>query len=120
MSLTIYHNPGCSTSRHVLGLLQERGRAPTIVEYLKAPPSPADLARTLARMGAEPDAILRTRNAPEAAMAAWSKASTKKAKLDALAAHPVLIERPIVIAGEKAALVRPKAEAEAILAGLGL
>jgi arsenate reductase len=119
MSFTIYHNPACSTSRHALAVLQERGRAPRIVEYLKTPPTPAELEAVLAKMKAEPDAILRARNAPEDAMKAWSKAKTRKEKIVVLNAHPILIERPIVVSGTKAALVRPKADAEAILANIG-
>lgn len=119
MSLTIFHNPACSTSRHVLSLLRDRGRSPRVVAYLEDPPSPAELAAVLARMKAEPDAILRVRDAPEKALAAWKKAGSRKSKLAVLSAHPILIERPIVIVGAKAALVRPKADAEAILASLG-
>ena len=120
MSVTIYHNPNCSSSRHALGLLKERGAEPKVVEYLKTPPSAAEIKRLLTKMGAEPDAILRARNAPEDAMAAWEKAGSKADKIAALAAHPILIERPIVVAGEKAALVRPKAEAESILDSIGV
>ena len=119
MSLTIFHNPGCSTSREALALLKARGRSPKVVEYLKTPPSAAELAGVLAKMGAEPDAILRRKGAPEEALAAWEKAMTDKAKLAALSAHPILIERPIVIAGARAALIRPKAEAAAILDRIG-
>ncbi len=120
MTATIWHNPNCSTSRHVLGLLTERGPAPKVVEYLKTPPSAAEIGRVLELMGAEPDAILRLRNAPENALAAWSAAKTRKAQVAALAAHPILIERPVVISGKKAALVRPKAEADVILKALGI
>jgi arsenate reductase len=120
MSLTIWHNPGCSTSRHVLTLMNERGLAPHIVEYMRTPPSAAEIGRVLGLMGAAPEAILRSRNAPPEAMAAWTAAKTDKARIAALAAHPILIERPVLIADGKAALVRPKAEAEAILARLGL
>lgn len=119
MRVTIYHNPKCSTSRHALELLEARGVATNVVEYLRDPPSAADIEAILAKMKAEPDAILRTRNAPEDALAAWQAANTRKAKIAALAAHPILIERPVVVAGRKAALIRPKAEAEAILESLG-
>lgn len=120
MTPTIWHNPSCSTSRHVLGLLAERGAEPKIVEYLKTPPSAAEIGRALEMIGAEPDAIVRLRNAPDEALAAWRAAKTRKAQVATLAAHPILIERPIVIAGKKAALVRPKADAEAILDKIGL
>ena len=119
MSVTILHNPKCSSSRHALELLEARGAAPTVIEYLKTPPSAAELDAILTKMGAEPDALLRTRNAPEEAVAAWESAGSRAARIAALVAHPILIERPVVVAGAKAALVRPKAEAEAILDRIG-
>jgi arsenate reductase len=120
MTPTIWHNPNCSTSRHVLALLTERGQTPIVVEYLKAPPNLAEIERVLGLMAAEPEDIVRTRNTPEPAAAAWDAAKTRKQRIAALAAHPILIERPVVIAGPKAALVRPKAEADEILTKLGL
>ena len=119
MAVTIYHNPKCSSSRHALERLDARGASPKVVEYLKTPPSASELDAILKSMDAEPDAILRTRNAPEDAMAAWEGARTRSEKIAALVAHPILIERPIVTAGTKAALVRPKADAEAILDRIG-
>lgn len=116
----IYHNPKCSTSRHALELLEARGHAPTVVEYLKVPPSADEIEAVLKKMDAEPDAVMRERGSGEAALAAWAAAKTRAQKVKALAAHSILLERPIVVAGGKAAVIRPKAEAEAILDGLGL
>ena len=120
MAVTIFHNPKCSTSRHALELIEARGAKPKVVEYLKTPPSADEIDAILTKMKAEPDAIVRLKNAPEDAAAAWAKAGTRAKKIAALAAHPILIERPVVVAGRKAALIRPKAEAEAILEKLGV
>ena len=119
MSVTIYHNPKCSTSRAVLEMLEARGSKPTVVLYLDRPPSADELGGVLTKMAAEPDAVLRTRNAPEDAIAAWEAARSRPEKIAALVTHPILIERPVVVVGDKAALVRPKAEAEAILDRIG-
>jgi arsenate reductase len=120
MRPTIWHNPRCTTSRHALDLLVERGHEPLVIAYLTTPPSTAEIDQALKRMRAAPDAIVRLKGAPEDAAAAWAAAGSDARRLAALAAHPILIERPIVIAGRKAALVRPKAQAEAILVALGL
>lgn len=120
MSTTIWHNPRCSTSRGALELLTARGHAPRVRDYLNDPPDAAEIARVLKLMKAEPDAIVRLKDAPTDAAKAWTTAKTEPQKIAALAAHPILIERPIVIAGRKAALIRPKAEAEARLAAIGL
>jgi arsenate reductase len=120
MATTIWHNPRCSTSRGALELLAERGHAPQIREYLKDPPDAPEIARVLKLMKAAPDAIVRLKDAPPEAAKAWAAAKTDAQKIAALAAHPILIERPIVISGRKAALIRPKAEAETKLASIGL
>lgn len=120
MAVVIWHNPKCSTSRAVLEALEARGAKPKVVEYLKDTPSAAVIGETLAKMGAGPEALLRTRNAPDDALSAWEKANGAAARIKALTTHPILIERPLVIAGRKAALVRPKAELEAILDRLGV
>lgn len=120
MTSTILHNPKCSTSRHALELLTARGHEPKVVLYLKDGPDAAELDAILKKMGAEPEAIMRERGSNEAALAAWGGAATRAAKVQALADHPILIERPIVVAGAKAAMVRPKAEADSILDALGL
>ena len=107
MTVTIYHNPRCSKSRATLQLLEARGVKPKIVEYLKTPPSAAELKAILRRLGLKPHDLLRTSEP------LYGELGLKARKLDAAAlialmvANPILIERPIVIAGDKAAIGRP-------------
>jgi arsenate reductase len=107
MSVTIFHNPNCSTSRKVLGWLKEKGIEPKIVEYLKTPPSATELKRILKLMGGAKAAdILRRKG--EAYEALGDVAALKNDELIAkMVAEPVLIERPIVITDEAAVLCRP-------------
>lgn len=111
--VTIYHNPRCSKSRETLKLIEDRGIAPTVVEYLKTPPSAEELTRILARLGKKPAEIVRKKEAAEAGIdpTALSDADLVRA----MVAHPVLIERPIVVTGGKAALGRPPESVLAIL-----
>ncbi len=105
MSITIYHNPKCSTSRKVLAALRDAGREPTVIEYLKTPPSRAELKALFDKMGIAPRDGVRKK---EAAFAELKLAEASDAALlDAMAKHPILIERPIVIAGKKARICRP-------------
>jgi arsenate reductase len=101
----IYHNPRCSKSRETLKLLTDKGVAPRVVEYLATPPSADELARILALLGKRPRDILRAKEAREAGIDA--KALDDAALIAAMVAHPAVIERPIVVAGGKAALGRP-------------
>ena len=105
MTVTIYHNPRCGKSRQTLALLEERGIAPRIVEYLKTPPDAATLKRLLKQLGLKPAQLVRKKEAAEA------KIDPAKLSDDALVAamvkHPIVIERPIVVNGDKAALGRP-------------
>ena len=106
MPITIYHNPNCSTSRKVLGWLKEKGHEPKVVEYLKTPPDAATLEKLLAAMKASPADILRRKG--EAYEALGDVAAMKPETLLAkMVAEPVLIERPIVVNGERAVLCRP-------------
>lgn len=107
MSLIIYHNPKCSTSRKVLAWLTEKGHTPRVVEYLKTPPDAATLKKILAMMGnAAPADILRRKG--DAYEALGDVAKLKPDQLIArMVAEPVLIERPIVVSGNKAVLCRP-------------
>lgn len=106
MALTIYHNPKCSTSRKVLGWLQEKGHAPRIVEYLKTPPDAATLRRILKLMAAGPQDILRRKG--DAYEALGDSSHIADADLIArMVAEPVLIERPIVVTDQAAVLCRP-------------
>ncbi len=107
MSVTIYHNPRCSKSRQTLSLLQERGIEPTVIEYLNTPPSPEKLRGILAMLGLEPRELMRKK---EAAYAEGSLDNPNLSDDDLIAAmvkHPILIERPIVLANDKAAIGRP-------------
>jgi len=105
--VTIYHNPGCSTSRKVLAAIREAGVEPNVIEYLKAPPARAELKSLLKRMGMAPRALLRKRGTPFEALGLGDPAKTDEALIDAMLAHPVLIERPIVVTGKGVRLCRP-------------
>lgn len=106
MTLTVYHNPNCSTSRKVLGWLKDKGLKPVVVEYLKTPPSAAELKRLLAKMKAKPHDILRRKGAAYEALGDAAKL-TADALIKKMVAEPVLIERPIVITDKAVVLCRP-------------
>ena len=107
MTVTIFHNPRCSKSRQTLALLQERGVKPQIVEYLKTPPSAADLKDILAKLGMEPRDLMRKKEPPYKAKNLDNPALDRTALIDAMVTDPILIERPIVVSGSKAAIGRP-------------
>ena len=113
MSVTIYHNPRCGKSRQTLALLRERGIEPNIVEYLATPPSAAELKRLLAILGMAPHRLLRAKEARAAGIDA-AKLS-EAALIAAMVKHPIVIDRPIVVNGNKAALGRPPEAVAAIL-----
>lgn len=103
--ITIYHNPRCSKSRETLALIAARGIAPLVIDYLKTPPSAAELARILALLGKRPADILRRKDAAEAGID--PAALSDDALIAAMVANPAVIERPIVVTKDKAALGRP-------------
>jgi arsenate reductase len=105
MTVTIYHNPRCSKSRQTLDLLRGQGIEPVIVEYLKTPPDAAELKRLLGLLGLPPRKLLRAKEAAEAGLD--DSALSDDALIAGMVANPVVIERPIVVAGDKAALGRP-------------
>lgn len=107
MMLQIYHNPRCSKSRQTLALLQERGLQPEIIDYLKTPPDTKTLDRLLRLLGLEPRQLMRRKEAAYAEAGLDDPALTRDQLIEAMLAHPILIERPIVVAGGKAALGRP-------------
>ncbi len=107
MQITVYHNPQCGTSRTVLALLREAGIEPVVIEYLRTPPSRATLCDLLARMGAQPRDILRRKGTPYDALGLADPSLGDDALLDAIEAHPILIERPIVVAPHGVKLCRP-------------
>jgi arsenate reductase len=113
--VTIYHNPRCSKSRETLKLLKDRGIEPVVVEYLKTPPSAAELEDILAKLGLEPRQLLRKKEAPYAELNLADPGLERAALVDAMVRHPVLIERPIVLAQGKAAIGRPPENALTVL-----
>ncbi|KTS29599.1 arsenate reductase (glutaredoxin) [Pantoea stewartii] len=112
--VTLYHNPRCSKSRETLALLEQRGIQPVIVRYLETPPDKATLQILLQKLGMESARQLMRRNEPTyTALALDEAALSESALLDAMVENPILIERPIVINGDRARLGRPP---EAVLA----
>lgn len=115
MRTIIYHNPRCSKSRETLALLRERGLEPAVIDYLETPPDAATIADLVARLGITPRALLRRGEAPCQALGLADPTKTDAEIIAAMATHPVLIERPIVVHGERAALGRPPQNVLAIL-----
>ncbi len=115
MSVTIYHNPRCSKSRQTLELLRAQGLEPNIIEYLKTPPSKSELAGILELLGLSPRDLMRTKEAEYKANGLDAAHLSAEQLLAALVDHPVLIERPIVLANGKAALGRPPENVLAII-----
>ena len=113
MTVTIYHNPRCSKSRQTLALLQERGVTPTVVEYLKTPPDAATLGDILAKLGCPPRQLMRVKEAVYRERGLDDENLSDADLIQAMVDNPILIERPIVLAGDRAALGRPP---EAVLA----
>jgi len=105
MSVTIYHNPRCSKSRQTLELIREKGVEPQIVEYLDTPPSAAELKDILSKLGMSAAQIVRKKEAKEEGIDV--EALDNDALIEALAAHPRAIERPIVVKDAKAVMGRP-------------
>jgi len=110
--IIVYHNPNCGTSRTVLGLIRNAGIEPHVVEYLKTPPSRALLKQIIERMGVPVRAVLREKGTPYAELGLGDPALTDDQLLDALMAHPILINRPIVVSPKGVKLCRPS---EAVL-----
>ena len=105
--VTIYHNPACGTSRNTLALIRNAGIEPTIIEYLKNPPDRATLVSLLERMGIRPRALLREKGTPFAELRLAAEHWTDAQLVDAMLAHPVLINRPIVATPRGVRLCRP-------------
>lgn len=107
MTVTIYHNPGCGTSRNVLGLIRNSGEEPVVIEYLKTPPDRATLVDLIARMGIAPRDLLRRKGTPYHELGLDDPTLGDDALIDAMLAHPILIERPIVVTPLGVRLCRP-------------
>ncbi|OJU70249.1 MAG: arsenate reductase (glutaredoxin) [Rhizobiales bacterium 63-7] len=112
MDVIIYHNPDCGTSRNTLGLIRNAGVEPHIIEYLKTPPSRALLLQLIERAGLSARSILREIGTPYADLALADPELTDDALLDAMMAHPILINRPLVVSPKGVKLCRPS---EAVL-----
>jgi arsenate reductase len=108
----IYHNPDCGTSRNTLGLIRNAGIEPHVIEYLKSPPTRALLAQLIARMGISTRALLREKGTPYHELGLGDPTLTDEQLLDAMMAHPILINRPIVVTSIGVKLCRPS---EAVL-----
>ncbi|MCB8877228.1 arsenate reductase (glutaredoxin) [Acidisoma silvae] len=113
--VTIFHNPACGTSRRVLGMIEAAGMAPEIVLYLKTGWTRPQLLFLLASMKARPRDILRKRGTPAEELGLLAADTTDDAILDAMVAHPVLVERPIVVTPRGAKLCRPAETVEDLL-----
>ncbi|MET3722210.1 arsenate reductase (glutaredoxin) [Sphingomonas trueperi] len=103
----IYHNPDCGTSRNTLAMIRNAGIEPHVIEYLKTPPARALLAQLLARAGLTPRELLREKGTPYAELGLGDPALDDDALLDAMEAHPILINRPLVVTPLGVALCRP-------------
>lgn len=112
--VTIYHNPRCTKSRQTLELLTARGITPKIVEYLKAPPTAKELKAIVGKLGIKPEQLVRKGEDIFKEKFA-GKTLTDAQWIEALAANPILIERPIVVRGDQAAIGRPPQNVEKIL-----
>jgi arsenate reductase (glutaredoxin) len=112
MSITLYHNPACGTSRNVLALIRNSGEEPHIIEYLKTPPSRGELVSLIDRMGIAVRDLLRRKGTPYDELKLDNPALTDGQLIDAMMAHPILINRPIVVTPRGVKLCRPS---EAVL-----
>jgi arsenate reductase len=110
----IYHNPRCTKSRATLALLNERGIEPKVIEYLKTPPTAKELKAIIAKLGIKPEELVR--KGEEVYKEKFAGKTLNDAQwIQALAANPILIERPIVVRGDKAVIGRPPETVETIL-----
>ena len=107
LTITIYHNPDCGTSRNVLALIRNSGDEPRIIEYLKTPPSRAELVGLLQRMGMRPRELLRRKGTPYDELGLDEAKWTDDQLIDLMLEHPVLINRPIVVTARGVRLCRP-------------
>ncbi|MFK3725994.1 arsenate reductase (glutaredoxin) [Pseudomonas monteilii] len=105
--LTLYHNPRCSKSREALALLEARGLAPTVVRYLETPPDAETLRAVLGALDLSARQLLRSGEDAYKTLGLADPALTEAQLVDAMVAHPILIERPILVAGDRAVVGRP-------------
>jgi len=112
MSVTIYHNPDCGTSRNTLAMIRQSGEEPEVIEYLKTPPSRARLVELIKAMGIPVRALLREKGTPYAELGLADPKWTDDELIDLMLKHPILINRPIVVTPKGVRLCRPS---EAVL-----
>ncbi|MER8373935.1 arsenate reductase (glutaredoxin) [Mesorhizobium sp. M1406] len=112
MTVTIYHNPDCGTSRNTLAIIRQSGEEPEVIEYLKTPPSRERLVELIAAMRMKPRDLLREKGTPYAELGLGDPKWTDDEILDFMLAHPILINRPIVVTRLGVVLARPS---EAVL-----
>ena len=112
MTVTIYHNPACGTSRNALALIRNAGEEPEVVEYLKTPPSREKLVELIGRMGITPRELLRRKGTPYDELGLGDPKWSDDELIDFMIAHPILINRPIVVTDKGVKLCRPS---EAVL-----
>ena len=115
MTVTIYHNPMCGTSRGALGIIREKGIEPTIIEYLKTPLSKDQLKALIAKMGVPMKDVVRWKQKDEVAAAGIGENSSDEALLEAMARFPILMNRPIVVTDKGAKLCRPSDQVASLL-----
>lgn len=107
MTITIYHNPACGTSRNVLAMIRNSGEEPRIIEYLQTPPSRAELAELIRQMGISPRALLRRKGTPYDELGLDDAKFGDDELIDFMIAQPILINRPIVVTPQGVKLCRP-------------
>ena len=107
MSVTIYHNPACGTSRNTLAMIRQSGEEPEVIEYLKAPPDRARLLELINAMGISVRGLLRQKGAPYAELGLADPKWSEDELIDFMLAHPILINRPIVVTAKGTRLCRP-------------
>ena len=107
MSVTIYHNPSCGTSRNTLAMIRQSGEEPEVIEYLKTPPSRARLVELIKAMGIPVRALLREKGTPYAELNLADPKWSDDQLIDFMLAHPILINRPIVVTAKGTRLCRP-------------
>jgi arsenate reductase len=115
MSITIYHNPNCGTSRNTLQAIRDAGHDPMVVEYLKTPLDAASLRALLAKLELGPRDILRRKGTPYEELGLDDPKWSDDQLIDFMEAHPILIERPIVVTDKGARLCRPSEKVQEIL-----
>jgi arsenate reductase len=115
MTVTIYHNPACGTSRNTLAMIRASGEEPEVIQYLKTPPSRETLVKLLGQMKMKPRDLLRRRGTPYDELGLDDPKWSDDELIDFMIAHPILIERPIVVTAKGAVLARPSEKVLEIL-----